>query len=88
MNASIFLDHSEDLPETKVRVLKAEYPESKPFVTMDLMEEGGSSVTLYLKPDQALLFLVKLEDQLEAAIMEYANRDRKENLEQEGAGGK
>ncbi len=74
MNASIFLYHSEDLPETKVRVLKAGFPESKPFVTMDLMEEGGSSVTLYLKPDQALLFLVKLEDQLEAAIMEYANR--------------
>ncbi len=74
MNASIFLDRSEDLPETKVRVLKAEFPESKPFVSMDLMEEGGSSVTLFLKPDQALLFLVKLEDQLEAAIMEYANR--------------
>ena len=74
MNTSIFLDRSEDLPETKVRVLKAEFPESKPFVTMDLMEEGGSSVTLFLKPDQALLFLVKLEDQLEAAIMEYANR--------------
>ena len=74
MNATIFLDRSEDLPETKVRVLKAEFPESKPFVTMDLMEEGGSSVTLFLKPDQALLFLVKLEDQLEAAIMEYANR--------------
>lgn len=74
MNTSIFLDRSEDLPETKVRVLKAEFPESKPFVSMDLMEEGGSSVTLFLKPDQALLFLVKLEDQLEAAIMEYANR--------------
>ena len=74
MNTSIFLDRSEDLPETKVRVLKAEFPESKPFVSMDLMEEGGSSVTLFLKPDQALLFLVKLEDQLEADIMEYANR--------------
>lgn len=74
MNASIFLDHSEDLPETKVKILKAEYPESKPFVVMDLIEDSGSSVTLYLKPDQALLFLVKLEDQLEAAIMEYANR--------------
>lgn len=74
MNASIFLNHSEDLPETKVKILKAEYPESKPFVTMDFIEDSGSSVTLYLKPDQALLFLVKLEDQLEAAIMEYANR--------------
>ena len=85
MNTSIFLDHSEDLPETKVKIQKAGFPESKPFVTMDLMEEGGSSVTLYLKPDQALLFLVKLEDQLEAAIMEYANRDRKELVEVEYA---
>lgn len=85
MNTSIFLDRSEDLPETKVRVLKAEFPESKPFVSMDLMEEGGSSVTLFLKPDQALLFLVKLEDQLEAAIMEYANRDRKELVKVESA---
>ena len=85
MNTSIFLDRSEDLPETKVKILKAEFPESKPFVTMDLMEEGGSSVTLFLKPDQALLFLVKLEDQLEAAIMEYANRDRKELVEVESA---
>ena len=85
MNASIFLDHSEDLPETKVKVLKAEFPGSKPFVSMDLREESGSSVTLYLKPDQALLFLVKLEDQLEAAIMEYANRDRKELVEVESA---
>ncbi len=85
MNASIFLDHSEDLPETKVRILKAEYPESKPFVVMDLIEDSGSSVTLYLKPDQALLFLVKLEDQLEAAIMEYANRDRKELVKVESA---
>jgi hypothetical protein len=79
------LDHSEDLPETKVRILKAEYPESKPFVVMDLIEDSGSSVTLYLKPDQALLFLVKLEDQLEAAIMEYANRDRKELVKVESA---
>ncbi len=85
MNTSIFLDHSEDLPETKVKVLKAGFPESKPFVTMDLMEKGGSSVTLYLKPDQALLFLVKLEDQLEAAIMEYENRDRKELVKVESA---
>ena len=85
MNTSIFLDRSEDLPETKVRVLKAEFPESKPFVSMDLMEEGGSSVTLFLKPDQALLFLVKLEDQLGAAIMEYANRDRKELVKVESA---
>jgi len=85
VNTSIFLDRSEDLPETKVKILKAEFPESKPFVTMDLMEEGGSSVTLFLKPDQALLFLVKLEDQLEAAIMEYANRDRKELVEVESA---
>jgi len=85
VNTSIFLDRSEDLPETKVRVLKAEFPESKPFVSMDLMEEGGSSVTLFLKPDQALLFLVKLEDQLGAAIMEYANRDRKELVKVESA---
>ncbi len=85
MNTSIFLDHSEDLPETKVKILKAEYPESKPFVVMDLIEDSGSSVTLYLKPDQALLFLVKLEDQLEAAIMEYANKDRKELVEVESA---
>ncbi len=85
MNASIFLDHSEDLPETKVRILKAEYPESKPFVVMDLIEDSGSSVALYLKLDQALLFLVKLEDQLEAAIMEYANRDRKELVKVESA---
>jgi hypothetical protein len=85
VNTSIFLDHSEDLPETKVKVLKAGFPESKPFVTMDLMEKGGSSVTLYLKPDQALLFLVKLEDQLEAAIMEYENRDRKELVKVESA---
>lgn len=85
MNTSIFLDRSEDLPETKVKVLKAGLPESKPFVSMDLMEEGGSSVTLFLKPDQALLFLAKLEDQLEAAIMEYANRDRKELVEVESA---
>jgi hypothetical protein len=79
------LDHSEDLPETKVRILKAEYPESKPFVVMDLIEDSGSSVALYLKLDQALLFLVKLEDQLEAAIMEYANRDRKELVKVESA---
>jgi hypothetical protein len=85
VNTSIFLDHSEDLPETKVKILKAGFPESKPFVTMDLMEKGGSSVTLYLKPDQALLFLVKLEDQLEAAIMEYENRDRKELVKVESA---
>jgi hypothetical protein len=85
VNTSIFLDRSEDLPETKVKILKAGFSESKPFVSMDLMEEGGSSVTLYLKPDQALLFLVKLEDQLEAAIMEYANRDRKELVEVESA---
>ncbi len=88
MNTSIFLDRGEDLPETKVKVLEAWFPEPKPFVSMDLMEEGGSSVTLFLKPDQASLFLAKLKDQLEAAIMEYANRDRKENWEQEGAGGK
>ena len=85
MNTSIFLDRSEDLPETKVKVLKGDYPEAKPFVVMDLVEDSGSSVSLYLKPDQALLFLVKLEDQLEAAIMEYANRDRKELVEDESA---
>lgn len=85
MNTSIFLDRSEDLPETKVKVLDAGFPESKPFVSMDLMEEGGSSVTLFLKPNQALLFLAKLEDQFEAAIMEYANRDRKELVEVESA---
>ena len=85
MNTSIFLDHSEDLPETKVKILKADRPEAKPFVVMDLIEYSGSSVALYLKPDQALLFLVKLEDQLEAAIMEYANRDRKELVEDESA---
>ena len=85
MNTSIFLDHSEDLPETKVKILKADCPGAKPFVVMDLIEDSGSSVALYLKPDQALLFLVKLEDQLEAAIMEYANRDRKELVEDESA---
>ena len=85
MNTSIFLDHSEDLPETKVKILKADRPGAKPFVVMDLIEDSGSSVALYLKPDQALLFLVKLEDQLEAAIMEYANRDRKELVEDESA---
>ena len=85
MNTSIFLDHSEDLPETKVKILKADRPEAKPFVVMDLIEDSGSYVALYLKPDQALLFLVKLEDQLEAAIMEYANRDRKELVEVESA---
>ena len=85
MNTSIFLDHSEDLPETKVKILKADYPGAKPFVVVDLIEDSGSSVALYLKPDQALLFLVKLEDQLEAAIMEYANRDRKELVEVESA---
>lgn len=85
MNTSIFLDRSEDLPETRVKVLKAGFLESKPFVVMDLIEDSGSSVALYLKPDQALLFLVKLEDQLEAAIMEYANRDRKELVEVESA---
>lgn len=74
MNTSIFLDHSEDLPETKVKILKADRPEAKPFVVMDLIEDTGSSVALYLRPDKALFFLVKLEDQLEAAIMEYANR--------------
>lgn len=85
MNTSIFLDRSEDLPETKVKILKADRPEAKPFVVMDLIEDSGSSVALYLKPDKALLFLVKLEDQLEAAIMEYANRDRKELVEVESA---
>ena len=85
MNTSIFLDHSEDLPETKVKILKVDRPEAKPFVVMDLIEDSGSFVALYLKPDQALLFLVKLEDQLEAAIMEYANRDRKELVEDESA---
>ena len=85
MNTSIFLDHSEDLPETKVKILKVDRPEAKPFVVMDLIEDSGSFVALYLKPDQALLFLVKLEDQLEAAIMEYANRDRKELVEVESA---
>lgn len=85
MNTSIFLDRSEDLPETKVKILKAGFTESKPFVVMDLIEDSGSSVSLYLKPDQALFFLVQLEDQLEAAIMEYANRDRKELVEDESA---
>ena len=85
MNTSIFLDHSEDLPETKVKILKADRPEAKPFVVMDLIEDSGSSVALYLRPDKALFFLVKLEDQLEAAIMEYANRDRKELVEVESA---
>lgn len=85
MNTSIFLDRSEDLPETKVKILKADRPEAKPFVVMDLIEDSGSSVALYLKPDKALLFLEKLEDQLEAAIMEYANRDRKELVEVESA---
>lgn len=85
MNASIFLDHSEDLPETKVKVLKADRPGAKPFVVMDLIEDRGSSVALYLRPDKALFFLVKLEDQLEAAIMEYANREGKELVEVESA---
>ena len=85
MNTSIFLDRSEDLPETKVKVLKAGLPESKPFVVMDLIEDSGSSVALYLKPDQALLFLAKLEGQLEAAMMEYANRNRKELVKVESA---
>lgn len=85
MNTSIFLDHSEDLPETKVKVLKADQPGAKPFVVMDLIEDSGSSVALYLRPDKALFFLVQLEDQLEAAIMEYANRDRKELVKVESA---
>lgn len=85
MNTSIFLDHSEDLPETKVKILKADQPGAKPFVVMDLIEDSGSSVALYLRPDKALFFLVKLEDQLEAAIMEYANRDGKELVKVESA---
>lgn len=85
MNTSIFLDHSEDLPETKVKILKVDSPGAKPFVVMEIIEDSGSYVVLYLRPDKALFFLVKLEDQLEAAIMEYANRDRKELVEVESA---
>lgn len=79
MNASVFLDNSEELPRTKVRVIKGNYPNAKPFAAMDFYEKEKSFVTLYLKPDQVPVLLEKLEAQFRTAVMEYVDKlDEKE----------
>lgn len=79
MNASIFLDNSEEIPRTKVRVLKGSYRDAKPFAAIDFYEEEKSFVTLHLKPDQVPVLLEKLEAQFRVAVMEYVDKlDEKE----------
>ena len=79
MNASVFLDDGLPQQRTMVRVLKGSYPDAKPFAAIDLHEEKGSFVTLYIKPDQVLLLLEKLETQFNVATMEYVDKlDEKE----------